>query len=255
MNVKNFYNLIYKVLGWWRLKTKNNFGFLGTGKPTIGLGEYIVGWEILQPSGQWDNYLPDYEYQRFAWGDTMACVTYSMLNCLETLLKRIYNEKWDFSDRFTAKESGTTSNGNTQYNVIESFRRINGFLSFLFWRNETLSWSDYYASIPPNLINLAKQNLKEFNIQYEWIEPTSPEKLKDALKNSPLWISIYAYGEKVNGVYQRIEGNYPNHCVELYGYDENGNWKIFDHYLGCEKRLLASDYLIGSAVKIKIIKS
>lgn len=252
---------LYKLIGYWRLKTKSNFGYLGSGKPPM-LGEFGI-FEVLQRSGQWDLYLPEYEYQRFAWGDTMACVTYSFLNCLETLLKRTYNETWDFSDRFTAKMSGTTYSGNTMYNVLESFRTINGFVAFLFWRNEALSWVDYYADIPKtinmggnqiDLIALAKDNLKEFTIYEDWIEPTNADKIKEALKYSPLWISIYAYGQKVNGVYQRVDGS-PNHCIILYGYDEAGNWKVYDHYLGGEKRLLAPDYNIGTAVNLKIIKN
>jgi len=242
--------LLYKLLWLWRLKTKKNFGYLGGFKKK----EFKVGdvWEVLQPSGQWDLYLPEYEYQRFSWGDTMACVTFSFLNCLETLLKRKYNEQWDFSDRFTAKVSGTTKNGNWMYKVASSWN-MDGFLSFLHWRNEGLTWDEFYKEIPQEKKALAFANRKHFELGYDWIDPITTAKLKEALEYSPLWIAICAYGHKVNGVYQRTDGSI-NHCVMLYGYDERG-WKIYDHYLGNEYRILAPDYIIGTACRLKITKT
>jgi hypothetical protein len=247
------FKILFKILSWYRLKTKSNFGFAGSGKVAEPkLGE-VATFEVLQKNGQYDPYLPEYEYQRFAWGDVMACVSYSLHNISETILKRKYNETWDFSDRFTAKMSGTTSSGNSMYAVIECFKKW--FLSFLMWRNEVSSWNDFYKEVPESLKTIALSNSKTFNVQYQWVEPTSTENLKEALKYSPLWVAIYAYGPKVNGVYQRITGYMPNHCVMIYGWDEYGNWKVFDHYLGNEKRLLAPDYIIGYAMKINITKN
>lgn len=245
-------HLQYKLLGYYRLKTKKRLGFLGQGDVTESQG---VAFEQLQPSGQWDNYLPRYEYQRFAFGETFACVTYSFFNCLETLIRRVYNEQWDFSDRFTAKKSGTTNQGNSMYKVFQSVAVTDGFVSFPFWSNEGTSFDDFYKAIPDTVTQLGKENQKYFTFSMEWLPTTSTENIKKALKESPLWVAIYAYGPKVNGVYQRIVGNMPNHCVEMYGYDEQGNWKIYDHYLGSEYRLLASDYIIGYAAKLKVTKS
>ena len=242
---------LYKLLGWWRLNTKANFGVLGGYKRK----EFRVGavWKNLQPNGQWESYLPRDEYQRYAWGDTMACVTYSFYNTVETLLKRKYNEQWDFSDRFTAKMSGTTKKGNWMYKVADSFVE-DGFLSFLLWRNSGNNWDEYYSDIPQKKKDLAIDNGNTFELSYEWVEPTNSENIKEALRQSPLWIAIHAYGPKKNGVYQRAEGSI-NHCVEMFGYDEAGNWLIKDHYLGNEIRKLAPDYLIGFAAKIDITKN
>lgn len=255
---------LYKLLGKWRLLTKRNFGLLGSysKKEIATLGG--VTWEDLQSKGDWRSFQPSNEYQRFAWGDTMACVTYSFFNCIETLLKRKYNEQWDFSDRYTAKVSGTTKKGNWMYKVFESFNKE--WLSFLHWRNSGLSWNEYYAEIPEtldpdgdgnsfNVKGLAKGNTKTFTVDIKWIEPTNQTNLKDGLKQSPLWIAIYAYGKKVNGVYQRIEGHFPNHCVEMLYIRNDGVMVIKDHYLGNEIRLLAPDYLIGSAAKLYISKN
>lgn len=249
------YNLIYRLLGWYRLKTKNNFGDLGIGNPPIPTPQ-VQGavWEVLQPSGQWDVYLPRYEYQRFAWGDTMACVTYSLFNCLETLLKRVYNEQWDFSDRFTAKMSNTTRAGNYSGFVFNSFVYNHGFVSFPLWENKGTSWEEFYKDIPTDVTDIASGNKKFFDTQILWLESNTPDALKKALQYSPVWISIFAYGDKKDGVYQNPGNITPTHRVMLYGYDEQGNWKIYDHYLGAEHRLLAPDYTIHAPAQLKITK-
>jgi hypothetical protein len=250
-------NIIRKIkerFGWgW----KKNYGFKGTGRTMndwkMG-GETGIVPEVLQESGQWDYYLPAFENQA-TYFETFRCVTFSMFHCWQIILKRKYNEIWDFSERLAATLNGTTREGNSMYWVAECARKIYGFVSWLKWPNdEGKTWEEEYKPIPQNLIDLAKANLSELKINYEWVEPCSPNNLKQALKYSPLQIAIYAFGPKVNGVYQRIDGHMPNHCVTLYGWDEKGNWKIFDHYLGNEKRLLAPDYIIGYGMKYSITK-
>lgn len=243
--------LAYKILGWYRLKTKDNFGFLGVGEIEEQLGAV---WEVLQPSGRWGLYLPRKEYQYFAWGDTMACVTYSLMNCIETVLNRKYNEQWDFSDRFTAKMSGTTRQGNTMSRVINSMSINDGFVSFPFWRNEAVNFDEFYKEVTPEVKELAKKNLESLNISVQFIQGITKESIKEALTYSPLWVAIYAYGPKVDGVYQNVVGMNSNHCVMLYGIDADGNYQIYDHYNGAEYRLLASDYRIVAAAKVAVTK-
>ena len=108
----------------------DNFGLiLSDPKPT----DYMFGGETqvqgieLQPDGQWKDYLPVGEKQHSVYFDTMACVTFSALNALEILIKRQYGIDINFSDRFTAKMSGTTTNGNYLYKVGDSIRK-DGFV-------------------------------------------------------------------------------------------------------------------------------
>lgn len=245
--------LAYRLIGWWRLETHKNFGFLGVGeKEEQKLG---VTWEVLQPSGQWDTYLPRIEYQRLSFGDTMACVTFSLYNTIETLIRRVYNQQWDFSDRYTAKMSGTTKSGNTMGKVFNSVQFYDYFVSFLFWQNEGVSWDDFYKEIPEDIQKLAKQNKGTFDFSIDWIFSINQNTLKEALTYSPIWVALYAYGPKVDGVYQPVVGTQPNHCVMIYGYDENGNWKVYDHYLGGEHRLLAPNYPISAAAKLKVVRN
>lgn len=207
--------------------------------------------EVLQPDGDWTNFLPAYEYQNTNF-ETMACVTYSALNCIEIILNRKYGETINFSDRFTAKMSGTTSQGNTFYNVAESIRKLHGIVKQEVYTNNATS-GEFYAEIPTIIKETGLQSLNTYLIQYEFVkEPLTPEVLKEALKYAPLQIGVYAYGKLVDGVYQRAIGFQPNHAVTLYKFNDVIN--IFDHYLGNEHRKLSADYLLSAALKFNITK-
>ena len=97
--------------------------------------DYIAGvnspieYRVLNHFGAWDVFRPSFERQSGVYFDSMACVTFSALNCIEMnfrallayqmlpkeMIKELkdlgyYNDALEFnlSDRFTAKMSGTT---------------------------------------------------------------------------------------------------------------------------------------------------
>jgi len=214
---------------------------------TVGLG--AVPFEVLQPDGQWTDYLPEYEYQNIGL-EKMSCVTFSLLNCLEILSIRKYKAQFDFNDRFTAVMSGTTFTGNSLYKVFQSVLK-DGVVSLWDDGNAIKTWNEYYTTPPDYIKRLGKENLKELQFGMEWVaEPLYPERLMEALKYSPLWITLYAYGTIKDGVHQNADGKDPNHAVTLIGYDEGICWYVFDHYKGNEVRRIAWDYRMGCAARI-----
>jgi len=210
-----------------------------------------INFEVLQENGNWKPFVPVYEYQNTNF-ETMACVSFSALNCLEIMHKRKYGYEMNWSDRFTSKVSGTTTRGNSLRNVAESIRKTDGIIRQDLWPNVGKNWQEWYAQIPPNIRGQALNNLDKYFIQYEWVG-TDKNTLREALKTAPVQIGIYAYGKKVNGVYQRTL-NRPNHLITLLSIGKDGVYECFDHYLGNEYRLLASDYFIGFAMKFNINK-
>src|SRR3990167_1285035 len=72
-------------------------------------------------NGQWDNHLAGLELQRKGGLETMACVSFSLLNCLETIHK-FEGYELNYSDRALAKMSGTTKNGNSMRQVADTAR-------------------------------------------------------------------------------------------------------------------------------------
>lgn len=159
----------------------------------IGLAEVL-------PSGDWTPYLPSEERQKLKNGDTFACVSFSALNSLETQFNFLIatkqltieqitflndfgfmdaNNKVNFSDRYTAKMSGTIKGkGNSLYNVANSIRH-DGLLPEKDYPSVD-NVDGYYAEIPQNLKDKAKEIKKYFEFNYEWIFSDFEQHLKQA---------------------------------------------------------------------------
>ena len=178
----------------------------------------LIKKDILEPGCDWSDYLPLMERQNAVYMDSMACVTFSALNCLETLLLRKYGVLYNFSDRFIAKLSGTTKQGNSAVAVPDTIRK-NGLLLEVGWvypnqrRTPPFTWDDYYADIPSSLITEAKLFLTQFEIGYEWIPA---EKFTENLQYGPIQVFVRAwYDKNKDGVYESPSNVNFNHAVEL----------------------------------------
>lgn len=210
-----------------------------------GLGEYI------QCDSNWEKYLPIPEYQNRKF-DKMACVSYSALNCIETLIKKIYNKDINFSDRYLAKVSGTSIYGNTFQNVAESIRKKYGLVTEDIYPDEGETWNEYYREIPEELYSKGKSFYNDWKVNWECVE-NNTENIKEALKYAPLQVSVCLNRIDNNGIYQ-ITKTQPNHAVMLFAYKEGEYQLIFDHY---EKNIkkLALDFKFGAALKYNIIQT
>ena len=193
-------------------------------------GGHQLSEDILQLSGQWDEFLPVKELQNKNSLETMNCVCYGTLNCLETLYKRLFNSEDNFSDRYIGVLSETTHRGNSPQRVIQCIRH-NGLIDeeLLPFDRDIRTWAEYYAPITDKLIEKGKEWLKEYKVGHEWLGNSNPETLKHALMFSPLGVSVCFRERNEKGHF--IKSNMPdNHWVMLYGTDKDGNYKIFDHY-------------------------
>jgi len=215
--------------------------------------DYIIGGSSLDetkinPLGDWTVYLPLKEYQNLG-VETMACVIFSALNCLEILLDFKYKEKINFSDRFTAKMSNTTRRGNWMTTVGDSIRK-DGIVLEKDYPSVWTSWEDYYKIIPDDILNKA---IQDYKINYEWIVPTNQDNLTEALKIAPIQIIVHAWDKQVNGIYQRTEKPL-NHAVVLFNSVPGQYFEIFDTYDYVIKKL-AWDYKIQHGFKYSITKN
>ena len=106
----------------------------------------------------------------------MACVTFSALNSLETQIKFLTNQNRELSDRFTAKMSETTTNGNYLYKVGDSIREHSdgsgdGVVDEIEWPMPVgYTWAKYYEEIPQFVKDKGREFLKEWKIEYEFID-------------------------------------------------------------------------------------
>jgi len=215
--------------------------------------DYLIGGSSLDetkinPSGDWSAYLPLKEYQNKGL-ETMACVSFSALNCLEILLNFKYKENINFSDRFTAKTSNTTKKGNWMTIVGDSIRK-DGLVLESDYQSVWTNWDDYYQTIPDDALSKV---IKNYKINYEWIVPTNQDGLTEALKIAPIQVVVHAWDNQVNGIYQRTEKPL-NHAVVLINAVPGQYWEIFDTYDAVVKKL-AWDYKIQHGFKYSITKN
>lgn len=202
---------------------------------------------VIRPDGQWDSVLPPLEVQKFPWGDSMCCITYSFLNCLETL-QSAKGVTVNYSDRALAKASGTTVNGNSMRKVADTARAF-GLVNQQSWKESASSREEYFKALPNQVITEASEWSKDWNVQYE-IVFNYADQMCEALQYSPLQVALHAFGELKDGVYQDPHKT-SNHGIMLYGYDYGKYWKVYDHYDNCFKKI-AWDYNLSMIYRVNI---
>lgn len=202
--------------------------------------------EYQEVCEDWKPYLPTEERQKDRSFETSGCVSFSLLNCIETQLN-FFGEPFNFSDRFLVIASKThPEKGNTQSRVAETFR-LRKSCDELKFRFEI----PYYTSIPTQLYVEAQKTLPNHDPQFEFIG-TDIESLKKHVKQSPLSIIVNT-GENWKQEVVTDDGGDPNHAVTLYGITANDDYLIFDHYQPFQK-VLYRGYKIWSALKPVITK-
>lgn len=216
--------------------------------------------------GNWKEYLSIGEKQSPVF-ETMACVTFSGLNSLETQLnwmlrhnrmrdnakKFLYDNgyivdgKVNFSDRFTAIMSNTTKQGNWFTVVGDAIRECKaggyGLIPQSMLPNEGKTWEEYYdkTKITDAMLAMGKEFLKHFEIKYEWVSVAGDGKTKEqakadslrSLRHAPDWIGQHG------------------HATKLYLGVDKKKWGQFESYMPYERELKWDD-LVGSVMKIVI---
>lgn len=218
---KNTGLLVEEILG------AKDYSFAGVG----------LEFEQLITGQSWEEYLPVYEPQSKNEFETMACVSFSASNCLETLHKFRTGEEVNYSDRFLAKMSGTTQWGNYMSDVAESIR-INGMIDEKVYQFNVYTWNEYYQAVPDPMVKLGKQWLKEYYFGWQWVggqDGVWGETLSRAIKMSPISVSVQI-GSPQNdkGYYINKPGGY-GHVVMLYAVEED-HFKCYDHYTNSFKK-------------------
>jgi hypothetical protein len=165
------------------IPNQNTGVLLGSGTKQLWVGGTIP-YEVRLESGDWRPYLPVAEKQKNP-VETMACVTFSDLNVLEIQAKQQSGIEPNWSDRFIAKLSDTTPQGNYLDKVADTVRKF-GLVQESDWPTPpNATWTTYYADIPQQVINRATK----VDIAYEGIVASESE-LRHHLKQCPLQIII-----------------------------------------------------------------
>lgn len=238
-------NDVEKIIN--EFKPEKSFGYI---KDDILESDYILGGlnlptDILQPTGQWDAYIPTDELQRNEYVETYNCTGYGTCHALAFLFKRLFGEEKNWSERYVGIAAGTQPPGNSPQVVIETIRKDCGLLeeSVLPFNNTIKTLDQYYS--PKPLPWLMKENGKQFTAKYaikhEWVFSDNQlfnrqESLKIALQYSPIGIAVAAW-TKVGDYYVRPQGAEDNHWCVIYGYEDGKYFKCYDSYDSSLKQL------------------
>lgn len=207
--------------------------------------------EILRPDRNYTLFIPKAEYQNLGGFDRMACVTFSAWNVIETLAYIKFGIRLNFSDRFTAKMSGTTREGNNFYDVAMSISKRHGGVSEDKWPDTQGSWSEYYKDVAEEVVRLGMELFPEWEITFEAIWDTI-DSLWDNLQYGPIQVALFAYEPEVNGIVPRSERQ-GNHAVTLFNAEYGRYWEILDHYPR-ETRKIAWNTRFWGALRFDINK-
>lgn len=195
---------------------------------------------VLNDFGDWRPWLPTFERQSTRIFDSMACVSFSALNCLETIHKFRYGTEVNYSDRFLARASGTGRLGNTFRAVADTIRRDGLVDEGLYPWPAMAVWDTYYSDIPADVQAEAREFLDGYEVGYEFITYFNDDILRKELRKGPLQISI---GSQV------VEA----HAVELLHVEPDGTKWVFDHY-GTGLTSLHPERRVFSAMRYHYIK-
>lgn len=226
---------------------------------------------ISMLDGGWMNYFPTDEKQHSIYFDSMGCISFACLNVIEMIFNYLIdtnyldandikwlddnafldqNGKFNASDRFTAKMSGTTKNGNYFYKPPYSITH-DGMVGERVWdyprdqRTPKFEFKDYYSEIHDSIVKSALNILDRFNISYERVYR---QDFESALKHSPLAVLVNAWYKDTRGEYYN-PGDTQNHAVVLFKKDH-----IYDTYDPFIKKLSADYNYYSVAYKFTITK-
>ena len=195
---------------------------------------------IVNPSGNWEQYLPSYEPQVLPDGrDPQSCWIWGSLNKLETYLKLLYpNDTWNLSERFVYNGLEASPNGGDPFECGEFVRR-NGDVD-----EEVLpigNTYDEFATPRPlteELKNKAKALLSLVTIKQEYVwndfdhAITLLEKqrrITEALKLDCVGVSLYAWEMDSNGLYYRPNNAPDTHWCFIFKESDEAYF-VFDTY-------------------------
>lgn len=211
---------------------------------TPGHEEYTFGsdnaGEIIRPDGDFRDYVPQGEEQNRHDVESSACYIESPQHGVATIQEEEFNlPDQNYSARFNALLSNGTENGGDPLKGADSIRNDGLIPEGMMPFDESItSWEDFHSWKGVNeracwaAGELFKKRWKLNNwIVFKKEEPIEIKyaKLREALKRSPVPMSVYAWVE-IDGVYVKPEGTRDTHLTLCVYLDEKNRPYFFDSY-------------------------
>ena len=262
---------------------EKNYGVIYDGKPR--LSDYPLGTDngynrvVLKEDMDWSALEPSPESQAYVYFDDYACVTHSTLLVIAAVLQHKINTgniifdnitwlfdngylddngKINFNDRFTAILTKTKCGiGNYQHIVNDGVREF-GLTPQSKWnydKDDFTSCELFYADeVPEEMLELGKEFLRRFQLNYEVINPNNDLEANEGLKYSPMVTLVRAWFKNDEGLYYfpvppEVPYKTYNHQVVKYKPKNVTDW-IWDSYSDYDdtpfKKELSPNYVLGT---------
>lgn len=174
----------------------------------------FISYEERNPSGDWTPYLVTKEKQ-YGKEDSLSCVSFSGCSSIEIQEKFLTGKETNYSDRWIAKMSGTTRQGNWLYKVGDTIRKSGLVLETSYPAPANYTFDEYHADIPEPLFSTLRTEgmawLGQWDVKTEFI-PTDKVSLQKHLKHAPLQVVI------------------PGHAIVYVVKADENNLTLFDTY-------------------------
>lgn len=220
---------------------------------------------VLREDGDWRDYLPLPEDQLKRNIETSACATYNTIKPIAILQEELFDLKdKNYSERFISQLSGTTKFGNTPNKVAQTIRDF-GLIAdkLLPFSDDISSWEEYNSfkgGDKNTCLHEGRRWLDEWNFGYDWVYTGNTtieekyKKLKQALKYSPIGVSVFAWIYDNTGTYIRPTDDPDNHWTTLVYIDDKNRPYVYDSYSPYLK-VLEPFYDFGFAMRYSISKN
>jgi len=194
---------------------------------------------VINPSGEYGNFLPEDEHQKISGVETMACTVFATLKAIQIIIKLKYGINTNYSERFIAILAGISpTNGGSPHKVAEAIRKYGLIPQEMLPFNSGMSSREFYSK-PDNWDELLEEGerwLKEYDFGHEWIFDFSHKNITEKSKTSPLPAGVYAWRSE-NGVYVKPDWARDNHWCLRFGQSESNYHKFRDSYQPWEKHI------------------
>ncbi len=230
--------------------------------PAYKFGSNELLGTILRPNGDWRDYRPKDELQERNGVESSSCYIQAQQHAIATILEEQFGIiDSDFSERFNAFLSDGTQDGGDPIAGAQSIRH-DGLIpdSLLSFSPDITSWDDFHSFKDGNekdCIKTGKEWLKQWKPEYDIVfQRRDPIKykimqLREALKYSPVPMSVSAWYEGENNIFVKPPDSRDNHLVLCVYLDENNSPWIFDTYEPFIKQLepnYSSDFAMRWAI-------
>jgi len=153
----------------------------------------------INPEADWRDDIIEYELQRNDIFDNWSCVTFTLLNKVQCIIKHQYDEIIDWSKRYVSVGSGTIAGqGNSVNNPCEFLRK-----SGTVWETNyptmtpSMTSAEFFKPIPAD-IKAKECFLKDWQYNHEYLPrydglSSKLSVLQAGLKKSPIMVSVEGY--------------------------------------------------------------